>query len=103
MFGSHLSIAGGMHKALLAAEGYEMQTVQVFTKNQQQWRVPPFGEEAVDAMGGASRAAEVQADRQPRQLSDQSGFAGYRCCARRASTYSSRRFGDARLWGFRIW
>jgi len=31
MFGSHLSIAGGMHKALLAAEGYGMTTVQVFT------------------------------------------------------------------------
>jgi endonuclease IV len=32
MFGSHLSIAGGMHNAFLAAEGYGMETVQVFTK-----------------------------------------------------------------------
>jgi len=31
MFGSHLSISGGMHKALLAAETYGMETVQVFT------------------------------------------------------------------------
>jgi deoxyribonuclease IV len=42
MFGSHLSISGGMHKALLAAEGYGMDTVQVFTKNQQQWRAKPL-------------------------------------------------------------
>jgi endonuclease IV len=34
MFGSHLSIAGGMHNALIAAEGYGRETVQVFTKNQ---------------------------------------------------------------------
>ena len=31
MFGSHLSIANGMHNALLSAEKYEMDTVQVFT------------------------------------------------------------------------
>lgn len=42
MFGSHLSIAGGMHNALLEAEKLGMDTVQVFSKNQQQWRVPPL-------------------------------------------------------------
>jgi deoxyribonuclease IV len=47
MFGSHLSIAGGMHNALVAAEKLEMQTVQVFTKNQQQWRVTPLADESV--------------------------------------------------------
>jgi deoxyribonuclease IV len=49
MFGSHLSIAGGMHKAVLEAERLGFDTVQVFTKNQQQWRVPPLQEEARDA------------------------------------------------------
>ena len=47
MFGSHLSIAGGLHKALLAAEGYGMDTVQVFTKNQQQWRAKPLEPEEI--------------------------------------------------------
>jgi deoxyribonuclease IV len=42
MFGSHLSIAGGLHNAALAAEKYGMDTVQIFTKNQQQWRVKPL-------------------------------------------------------------
>src|SRR5690606_2958291 len=48
-FGSHLSIAGGMHKALLEAERLGMDTVQVFTKNQQQWRVPDLARATVDA------------------------------------------------------
>lgn len=52
MFGSHLSIAGSMHKALLEAERLGMETVQVFTKNQQQWRVPPLDPGAVGAWTG---------------------------------------------------
>jgi deoxyribonuclease-4 len=47
MFGSHLSIAGGMHNALLEAESLRMETVQVFTKNQQQWRCTPLSEDAI--------------------------------------------------------
>src|SRR3984885_16147047 len=47
MFGSHLSIAGGMHLAIVSAEKLEMETVQVFTKNQQQWRVTPLSPDAV--------------------------------------------------------
>jgi deoxyribonuclease-4 len=42
MFGSHLSIAGGMHNALLAAEQLGCETVQVFTKNQKQWSCKPL-------------------------------------------------------------
>jgi len=42
MFGSHLSIAGGMHNALLEAERLGMTCVQVFTKNQQQWKCKPL-------------------------------------------------------------
>jgi deoxyribonuclease-4 len=47
MFGSHLSISGGMHNALLSAEKYGMETVQVFTKNQQQWRCSPLSAECI--------------------------------------------------------
>jgi deoxyribonuclease-4 len=36
-----------MHRAVVAAEKLEMQTVQIFTKNQQQWRVTPLADEAV--------------------------------------------------------
>lgn len=38
LFGSHLSIAGGYYKAALAAAEYGMDTVQIFTKNNNQWK-----------------------------------------------------------------
>ena len=44
MFGSHLSIAGGMHNALLKAEQLGCATVQVFTKNQKQWKCSPLAD-----------------------------------------------------------
>ena len=47
MFGSHLSIAGGMHNALLEAERLGMTCVQVFTKNQQQWKSKPLDPSAI--------------------------------------------------------
>jgi deoxyribonuclease-4 len=47
MFGSHLSIAGGMFNALLSAETLGLDTVQVFTKNQQQWSAKPLQDEDI--------------------------------------------------------
>jgi deoxyribonuclease-4 len=47
MFGSHLSISGGLHNALLSAEKYGCETVQIFTKNQQQWRCNPLDEPCI--------------------------------------------------------
>lgn len=41
-FGAHLSVAGGMHHALLAAVRLRCDAVQVFVKNQRQWRATPF-------------------------------------------------------------
>src|SRR3954454_16254425 len=52
VFGSHLSISGGLHNALVEAERLGMDTVQVFTKNQQQWRVPPLTDECVKLWTG---------------------------------------------------
>jgi deoxyribonuclease IV len=48
MFGSHLSIAGGMHNALLKAEEFGFATVQVFTKNQQQWKCKPLDQPCIE-------------------------------------------------------
>src|SRR5688500_9628278 len=52
MFGAHLSIAGGMHNALLTAERIGFDTVQVFTKNQQQWRCKPLGQDCIEQWRG---------------------------------------------------
>ncbi len=49
MFGSHLSIAGGMVNALTEARRLKLDTVQVFTKNQQQWKVRPIDPAAKEA------------------------------------------------------
>ena len=57
MYGSHLSIAGGMHKAVAAARELGLSTVQVFTKNQQQWAVKPLEDEAIRLWRGACDAA----------------------------------------------
>ncbi len=45
LFGSHLSIAGGYYKAVYQAAKYGMQTVQIFTKNNNQWQGKPLTED----------------------------------------------------------
>lgn len=40
--GAHMSIAGGYHKAVTAAAELEMDCVQIFTKNSNQWRAKPL-------------------------------------------------------------
>jgi deoxyribonuclease-4 len=47
VFGAHMSIAGGLHKALLAARGYGMDTVQLFTKNANQWNARDLTDDEV--------------------------------------------------------
>jgi deoxyribonuclease IV len=47
MFGSHLSIAGSMVNALDEAQALGLDTVQVFTKNQQQWKAKPLDPDLV--------------------------------------------------------
>ena len=48
MFGSHLSISGGLHNALASAEKLGLDTGQVFTKNQQQWKCKPLDASSID-------------------------------------------------------
>jgi deoxyribonuclease-4 len=47
VFGSHLSIAGSMANAVREARALKLDCVQVFTKNQQQWKAPPLKDDAV--------------------------------------------------------
>jgi deoxyribonuclease-4 len=56
LFGSHLSIAGSMTNALDEAHRLGMDTVQVFTKNQQQWKAPPLSESAAGEWRARVRA-----------------------------------------------
>lgn len=43
--GAHMSIAGGCDRAVRAASRIGFQTVQLFTKNNNQWKAPPLTEE----------------------------------------------------------
>lgn len=53
LFGSHLSIVGGHHKAVFAARALGFDTVQVFTKNVNQWNAKPLTDEQVRAFRAA--------------------------------------------------
>src|SRR5690349_11043821 len=45
LFGAHLSIAGGHHKALLEAQARGCDSVQLFTKAPSQWAAKPIDED----------------------------------------------------------
>ena len=42
LFGAHMSVAGGCHNALLIAQKHGCDTVQLFTKNANQWEGKPL-------------------------------------------------------------
>ncbi|HZZ80497.1 MAG TPA: deoxyribonuclease IV [Gemmataceae bacterium] len=47
MFGGHMSIAGGCHHALTAAREHDFDTVQLFTKNNNQWKAKDLTDEQI--------------------------------------------------------
>jgi deoxyribonuclease IV len=49
LFGAHMSIAGGMDQAVLRARMVGCDALQVFTKNNNQWRAAPFRDGEVEA------------------------------------------------------
>ena len=59
MFGSHLSISGGLHNALLDAKKLTMDCVQIFTKNQRQWTVKPLAEEEITQWFAHQRETKI--------------------------------------------
>lgn len=51
--GAHMSIAGGYHKAVRAAYAAGCECVQLFTKNNNQWRAKPLTDKDCDAFKAA--------------------------------------------------
>ncbi len=45
--GAHMSIAGGMDKAVLRGQEIGCETIQVFTKNSRRWVAPPLKDETI--------------------------------------------------------
>src|SRR6185295_16960689 len=57
--GAHMSIAGGYHKAVEAAASFGMDCVQLFTKNNNQWRAKPLTPEDVELFQAALKETGV--------------------------------------------
>jgi deoxyribonuclease-4 len=55
-----MSIAGGYYKAIEAAALHEMDTVQVFTKNNNQWRAKPISDEEAELFARTLAEKSIQ-------------------------------------------
>lgn len=58
--GAHMSIAGGMERAVERAVAVEATALQVFCKSSNQWRARPLGDVEVGAFRAASRDAGLE-------------------------------------------
>jgi len=61
ILGSHLSIAGGAHRAAERAADYGFEAVGIFVRNQLRWSAPPLTDEAVATFRRARRKAGLRA------------------------------------------
>ncbi len=60
LFGAHMSAAGGCHFAIDKAVAQAMATVQLFTKNSNQWAGKPLTEEDVTTFKKKVKAAKLK-------------------------------------------
>ena len=60
LLGAHMSIAGGYYKAVEAAAEYGMDVVQLFTKNNNQWRAKPLAQSDIEEFRAALKSTGVK-------------------------------------------
>jgi deoxyribonuclease-4 len=60
LFGAHFSVAGGLYRAAETAAGLGCGTVQLFTKNANQWSAKPLAEGDIAAFRSAVRKARLK-------------------------------------------
>jgi deoxyribonuclease-4 len=60
LFGAHMSVAGGLTRAVEASVTHGCDTVQVFTKNASQWAAPPLDPAAAADFRKAIKAAGLK-------------------------------------------
>lgn len=60
LLGAHMSIAGGYYKAVEAAAALKMDCVQIFTKNNNQWRAKPLTDDDVERFQEALRNTRIR-------------------------------------------
>jgi deoxyribonuclease-4 len=60
LLGAHMSIAGGYHRAVESAARFGMECVQIFTKNNNQWRAKPLSDGEISAFRAALESAGIR-------------------------------------------
>ena len=60
LFGAHMSIAGGLHQAILIAQKRRCQAVQLFTKSCQQWKARDLTSEEISTFRRTFRKSGVR-------------------------------------------
>ena len=61
LLGAHMSIGGGVHRAIERARSIECTAMQIFVKNNMQWFARPFAREEITAFLEHSQRAELSA------------------------------------------
>lgn len=59
-FGAHMSISGGIYKAFERGEKLGCETIQIFTKNANQWRAKPLTEEGAARFTAEQRRTAIE-------------------------------------------
>lgn len=59
ILGAHVSIAGGVSNAPLRAKQIGCDTMQIFSKNQMQWRIPPLDKSEVEKFHSNIEATKI--------------------------------------------
>ncbi len=60
LIGAHMSIAGGVYKALERGAALQCRTIQLFTKNANRWRAKPLSEDDIRAFEAARRETGIE-------------------------------------------
>ena len=60
LFGAHMSAAGGCHNALIAAQDHGFDTVQLFTKNNNQWNAKALTADELTQFRTTLKAAKLK-------------------------------------------
>jgi deoxyribonuclease IV len=60
LFGAHMSAAGGCHNALIAAQEHDFDTVQLFTKNNNQWNAKDLSDADIKQFRDRLKASKLK-------------------------------------------
>lgn len=61
LIGAHMSTSGGAHKAIEIADALDCTALQIFTKNNNQWRAKPLTDDDVEKFFDARKASPLRA------------------------------------------